>query len=546
MVASFSGLRRLWLARIEGCAQVKSFMRRISTVKLALSAALFTSGVFGAARLTPVQAQPPAKQPRQERVVGFMVKLRDTARTSESSFDGALRADVSEQLSIDFSRRSGTQMTYKRQMSGDAHVFALAKAIDETQAQQVIATMLASGDVESVEPDMLMWRHAPPNDTYYNDDDLWHLMNPAGSNYGINAEAAWDIQKGSENEYVAVLDGGILKTHPDLANRHIGGYDMVSQPPGIPELSADGNGRDPDASDPGDYATPAEIADPESPWDSSCARSSWHGSHVAGTIGASSDNVEGIAGINWVSKIVPVRVLGKCGSGVTSDIIDGMRWAAGLSVTGLPRNPHPARVLNLSLGGTGGCTSFYQTAVDEIVRNGGVVVVAAGNSGDVTPQPGEPHPGDVANSRPANCRGVISVSATTRAGNRAYYSNFGAITIAAPGGDTQVGEGVLSTVNASNTTPGAHTYKEFQGTSMAAPHVAGVVSLMLSHRNYLTPAQVRQILIDTSTDFPSSSTCLTNATKPCGPGIANAGAALAYVDTLPQLTRSIYLPLARR
>jgi serine protease len=521
-------------------------MKRISTPKMALSALMVASSVFGAVQIAPVQAQQPAKVARQQRVVGFIVKFAEKSAVGEGAFDSAARADALERASGEFSQRAGMQVAYKRAMSGDAHVFSLPKSIDEAQAETMIADMRATAGVESIEADILMWRTDVPDDSFYNDDDLWHLMNPAGFNYGINGEAAWTIQKGSPNLYVAVLDGGILKLHPDLAGRHVGGYDMVSQPAGIPELSADGNGRDADASDPGDYATPAEIADPESPWDSSCAKSSWHGSHVAGTIGASSNNAIGISGINWVSKILPIRVLGKCGAGIQSDIVDGMRWAAGLSVPGLPLNPHPARVLNMSLGGEGACTPSYQLAVNDVVRVGAVVVVAAGNSGDETPRAGQPHPGDVANSRPANCGGVISVSSTTRSGSRAFYSNFGAITIAAPGGDTTVGEGVLSTVNASTTTPGAHSYAEFQGTSMAAPHVAGVVSLMLSHRNYLTPANVRQILIDTSTDFPSGSTCLTNATKPCGPGIANAGAALQYVDTLPVLSRSIYLPLARR
>ena len=226
-----------------------------------------------------------------------------------------------------------------------------------------------------------------------------------------------------------------------------------------------------------------------------------------------SNNGLGVAGINWVSKIQPLRVLGKCG-GYTSDIADAIRWGAGLSVSGLPANTTPSDVLNLSLGGSGVCSSTYQNAINAAVAAGTVVVVAGGNSN-----------ANAASYQPASCASVITVAATGHTGSRAYYSNYGAtIEIAAPGGDSQAGKTILSTLNAGTTTPGADSYANYQGTSMATPHVVGVVSLMLSVNPSLTPAQVTTMLQATSTPFPAGSTC---STSTCGSGILNAAAAVA-------------------
>jgi serine protease len=255
--------------------------------------------------------------------------------------------------------------------------------------------------------------------------------------------------------------------------------------------------------------------------------SSWHGTHVAGTIGAASNNGVGVTGINWVSKILPVRVLGKCG-GYTSDIIDGMRWAAGLSVTGVPANSHPARAINISLGGSGACSAEQQTAINEIVAAGTVVVVAAGNSNT-----------DASNFNPANCNNVITVAATNRSGYRSYYTNYGSVVeISAPGGDTSSSDsnGVLSTLNTGTQGPVADTYAYYQGTSMATPHVTGVASLVLSVKPSLTPAQVLQVLQSTARAFPVGSTCNTSI---CGAGIVDAAAAVHAVSTNVGLVKSV-------
>jgi hypothetical protein len=222
--------------------------------------------------------------------------------------------------------------------------------------------------------------------------------------------------------------------------------------------------------------------------------------------------------------MISVRVLGKCG-GFTSDIVEGMRWAAGLPVPGVPNNPYPAKVLNLSLGGFGSCPLTYQSAIDAVNSVGGIVVVAAGNSN-----------ANAVNFRPASCNGVITVGATNRSGVRASYSNYGsAVDVSAPGG-TSGSDGVLSTLNTGTTTPAADSYEYYRGTSMAAPHVAGVVSLMLAINPTLNFTTTETILKRTAKPFGLGHSC-TGVTS-CGAGIVNAYAALQAVPK-----RRAFLPI---
>ena len=220
-----------------------------------------------------------------------------------------------------------------------------------------------------------------------------------------------------------------------------------------------------------------------------------------------------MAGINWKAKILPVRVLGKCG-GYLSDIADGIRWASGAPVTNVPANANPAKVINVSIGGSGACSSTYQSAINTAISKGSVVVVSAGN--DSSP---------ASESQPGNCTGVITVGSTASDAWQASYSNYGPLVeISAPGGEISWDGGVLSTLNAGTTVPGAHNYAFYQGTSMAAPHVSGVISLMLARNPYLTPTEILNILKATATKFPNSSNCF--GTTDCGAGIVNAFAAL--------------------
>ena len=413
----------------------------------------------------------------------FIVKLRDP-RADPRTVVPALGAALGEQLQ------------HVRAMSGGAHVARLARRLTHAEASALARRLSADPRVALVEPDAMMHPMLVPNDTMY--AQQWHYFEAAG---GIDLPRAWDVTTGSASLTIAVIDTGV-RPHADLVSRLVAGYDFI----GDTTMSNDGDGRDGDASDPGDYGCNG-------------AASSWHGTHVAGTIGATSNNGFGVTGINWVSKIQPVRVLGKCG-GYTSDIVDGMRWAAGIPVAGVPANPTPAKVENLSLGGSGACSATFQSAVNDVVAQGTVVVVAAGNSN-----------ADASQTQPASCSGVIAVAATTRNGGRAGYSNYGAnVTIAAPGGGGS--DGILSTLNNGTTTPGADSYAWYQGTSMATPHVSGVVSLMMSVDPTQTPAQIVQRLRQTARAFPSGtgSDCTTSL---CGAGIVDAGAAVSGLSSPP-------------
>ncbi len=477
---------------------------------LAIAAAISVTGVAerSAANATSfVETRGPAQhaRPGADKISRLIVKFKPASALGTLQTDGFERSMALNRIAATMGAHIGVDMTFARDMSGEAQVFNLAAPVTGEAAALMAASLSELPEVDYAVVDEKLYALFTPDDTEFGSQ--WHFADPASGDFGIDAERAWDVITGSKDIYVAVLDTGILKAHPDFAGRYTGGQDMVSSDPTDPDFTRDGNGRDTDPSDPGDYVSSAEATNVNSDYYRCGTRSSWHGSHVAGTIGAAGNNGEGVAGINWVSKIVPVRVLAKCGAGYTSDIVDGMRWAVGLTVPGTVRNPTPARVLNLSLGGPGPCTvrtfsngqidrngEFYQLAVNDVLATGAVVVAAAGNENL-----------NVTSSRPANCIGVVSVAATTRDGNRASYSNFGTrVTIAAPGGASPtVGAGIISTLNAGTTVPAAMNYGLEVGTSMAAPHVAGIVSLMLSQRAYLTTPRVIEILQNTSTDFPS-------------------------------------------
>jgi serine protease len=234
---------------------------------------------------------------------------------------------------------------------------------------------------------------------------------------------------------------------------------------------------------------------------------------VTGTIAAVGNNGIGISGVAPQAKVVPVRVLGQCG-GATSDIVDAMIWAAGGNVAGVPANPNPVKAMNLSLGGENPCMDTFHDAINQVIGLGSAVVVAAGNASH-----------NVRDDEPGSCPGVIAVGSVNRAGGRAFYSNYGGmVTVSAPGGEMLSGSpddpnGILSTFNDGQYTPGNDTYGYYQGTSQATPHVTGTIALMLSVNPKLTPAQMRQILIATARPFPAY--C-----AGCGAGIVDANAAV--------------------
>jgi serine protease len=395
----------------------------------------------------------------------------------------------------DTGSRFGVSMRAVRRMTGGAHVVALDRELTRAELTNLVADLAANADVEYAEEDKLLQATFTPNDTNYNLQ--WHYFEAAG---GLNLPSAWDTSTGS-GVRVAVIDTG-YRPHADLAANIVGGYDFISDT----FVSRDGNLRDNDARDPGDWTLANDCQPGWAP-----TQSSWHGTHVSGTIAALTNNGSGVAGVAFNARVVPVRVLGRCG-GFTSDIADGLVWASGGSVSGVPANANPARVANLSLGGTGACGTTMRNAINSARSRGTTVVVAAGNANR-----------NASNSTPANCPGVVTVAAVNRSGGRAFYSNFGSVVdVAAPGGAMNVssGNGVLSTLNLGTTTPGGDAYAFYQGTSMATPHVAGVAALMLAVNGALTPTQIETRLRNTTRAFPA--TC-----SQCGTGIVNATAAVA-------------------
>ncbi|MFC2028853.1 S8 family peptidase [Chloroflexota bacterium] len=437
-----------------------------------------------------------------ERVSQIILKFKDdTASVAGSEFMLQM-----EKLSAEI----GLSLKFIRSMSEGAVVLSLPEYMPIDQVRTIASQLANLPDVEYAEPDAILQHTFVPDDSLYSSQ--WHYFEPSAGNYGINAPMGWDVTTGSASIVVAVIDTGIT-SHAEFTGRVVPGYDFITNV----DVANDGNTRDSDPSDPGDWITTSENENIFSPfYQCRVTNSSWHGTHTAGTIAANSNNAAGVAGIDWNVKILPIRVLGKCGGSI-SDIVDGMRWAAGLSVSGVPNNPNPARVLNLSLSGLGSCSTSLQNAVNAITAAGTSVVVSAGNNSLNT-----------TNYQPANCSGVITVAATDRNGNRASYSNYGStIEISAPGGSSGSSNGVLSTLNTGTQGPVADAYAYYMGTSMSAPHVSGVLSLLLSLDPSLTPSQLLQIIQDNATAFPAGSTCTTSI---CGDGILNAGASAVYVQ----------------
>ena len=437
---------------------------------------------------------------------------------------------------------TGATIEYVRQTASGAQVYRLPQGADPAAIMDRLRTVPG---VLSVEPDIWMTPASGPATNDTDSASMWGLVGPAqGSQYGIDAVDAWPMTTGA-GVVVAVIDTGLLFDHPDLAGQSLPGYDLVSDygQGSNPDVAGDGNGRDPDASDPGDW--------PRSTDNCGSDVSSWHGTHVAGTIAALANNNLGVFGGAPGVKVQPVRVLGHCG-GYMSDVIDGIYWAAGSSSVSdgnggtVPADPYAdcatstpcVRVLNISLGGPADrehgnpiCDSDLEQAVQYARSKDKVVVAAAGNDGE-----------NVINFSPANCAGVFSVAAVNSGGKRASFSNYGSaqhplVDIAAPG------VGILSTLNSGTKGPsstyndtvcysyrsGGCSYDYYDGTSMATPHVSLTAALVAAENPGLTVDQIEAILVATAQPFPYSSArhSCSRAAKPCGAGVVNAAAAVA-------------------
>ena len=431
-------------------------------------------------------------------VTSFIVSLEPSAKRA----GGGLATDTRARLA----QKAGGAVSHSRALADGSHVIVLDAPLSAQSAQAALAKIAADPDVARVEIDRRAYVTAMPSDPML--PQQWNLIDAAG---GINAPRAWDLATGDPGIPVAVLDTGIL-AHPDLAGRVVAGYDFIADV----RFANDGDGRDADPSDPGDWVTSAESATVGGPYQA-CAvtNSTWHGTSVAGTLGAAVNNGTGVSGVNWSSPIVNVRVLGKCG-GALSDVADGLRWAAGLPVPGVPANPRPARVINLSMAGPGPCGPTLQSAVTDALAQGAVLVAAAGNGND-----------DVENYWPANCSGVIAVTATSRNGSRAFYASHGErVALAAPGGG--IGGSIPTLRNSGTTVPDAagYGYGQQVGSSLAAPHVSGALSLALAVDADLGAAELRWLFEATARPFPTvpSEQCTPST---CGAGIVDAADALS-------------------
>ena len=415
-----------------------------------------------------------------------------------------------------------------RTMGDGSLVIRLSRRLPAAQLRPLIRQLAADAEVLEILPDRLYFPQLTPTDPLY--ASQWNLSQASG----INMPAAWDITTGNPNLVIAILDTGMLP-HNDLAARWIGGYDFVS----LADRSNDGNLRDADATDPGDWVTMAEsMSGPLA----GCpvTNSRWHGTAMAGIIGSTGNNGTGIAGINWQSKLLPVRVVGKCG-GYESDIADGMRWAVGVAIAGVPANTNVASVLNVSLSAAGTCSTVMQNALNDVAATNVPVVVAAGNNTL-----------DAAGFSPGNCANTITVGAVDRNGGKPTYANFGnAVNVSAPGGIAQIAAGtpdanwILTTANQGITVadPGTTFYATQNGTSPATAHVAGVASLMRSVNPSLSAQFVKEALRNTARTFPTNTTTAGSqadcTVSLCGNGIVDARAAVQAASTWGRATPSI-------
>lgn len=453
----------------------------------------------------------------QERTPAEIQRLFESTQTAQPQFvPGEIIVKMRPTLSLRATEASQLGIQVLQQTSGGEVIYkilpAITRTLSTTQAQErtlaLIRQIRARPDVEYAQPNyILRIADTTPNDPRF--PEQWHYRtNGTGAGQspgGINLPRAWDTSTGNASVVVAVIDTGIIPNHPDIVGSAnlIAGFDMISDP----SRANDGSGRDNDPTDPGDAAAAGECF-PGSP----ALPNSWHGTHVAGTVGVGkTNNGVGVAGVNWNARVMAVRVLGKCG-GTIADINDGIRWAAGFAVPGVPTNPTPAKVINMSLGGGGACSlsPSTQAAINDAVGSGAVVVVAAGNEAS-----------DASGFLPASCDNVITVAASDYRGHLVTrYSNFGAtVEIMAPGGDVLRdddgdgnNDGVLSMVS-----PADGTYARYNGTSMATPHVAGVAALFLAQNPSLTPAQLLAELQQNA--LPRTST---QCPQPCGAGLLSA------------------------
>ena len=526
-----------------------ALFRPLALCCLALLAAVARAA--GAPAGVPRSAEEPSDQ--------IIVKWRATGAEAP-----AARLD---ELAHSLSSATGLRLARARALGGGLHVLRLDAVRQPAELNRLLATLRSNPLVQLAEPDGRVHAHAyTPNDPVF--PGQWYLQTQqVAASQVVNA---WDITHAGTSPatspiVVAVVDTGVRFEHPDLLSAAAGGkllpgYDFVAADAlGVYATANDGDGWDADPSDPGDWISAADLANPVfagrhcggGPNNDQPTPSSWHGTRVSGMLAAITDNSVGIAGAGFNMRVLPVRVLGKCG-GHDSDVIAAMYWAAGLSIppallAGVPPvNTTPAQILNLSLGSVGPCSTAYAQAVSDVTAHGVLIVVSAGNEG-----------GQV--DSPASCTGALGVAGLRQAGTKVGYSSLGPqIAIAAPAGNcinTAAGSPCLytmdTTTNSGQQGPVASTYTDQYnssvGTSFAAPLVSATAGLMLAVNPHLTPAKLIARLQESSTTFPTqsdttpqppachvpadskdlqTSECICT-TAVCGAGMLNAGAAVS-------------------
>ena len=445
------------------------------------------------------------------------------------------------------------------QMTPSMHVVLLSNTLYGEAVEAVLTRLRADPAVAFADVDQRRQLHEIPNDPLFQpaseSSGQWYMLapssaTPASDFAAIDAVSAWNLSTGSSGTVIADVDSGVRFDHPDLLRAGFGGrllpgYDFVGADYDLTTGAAlnsylvanDGDGWDPDPSDPGDWIASTDQINTQLFPSAKCpvADSTWHGTRVVGLLGAVTNNATGIAGVTWSPYILPVRALGKCG-GYDSDIIAAMQWAAGLAVSGVVDNPYPANIINMSLGGAGTCLSDYQAVINTLNSMGILIVVSAGNASGPVDSPG-------------NCRGVMTVAGLRNVGTKVGYSSFGAeVGVSAPAGNCINSSGAClrsidTTTNAGLTAPTTSTYtNEINpnlGTSFSAPLVAGIAALMHALNGNLTPAQLIARIEASATPFPPNTSALpvcpaTDSSTgqcacvigQCGAGMVNAYKAL--------------------
>lgn len=430
---------------------------------------------------------------------------------------------------------AGVALQHKRNGFGSTEIYKLDRMMEKGEMQTVLDRLNADPDVEYAVADKRRFAQQLPSDPMI--ADQWYLQSGVNEVAATRTDQAWDVTTGNSATIVAVLDTGVRPEHPDLAGKLLPGYDFIAEP----IIANDGDGRDANPSDAGDWVQASDRTGILANCDTGA--SSWHGTRVSSLIAAATNEGQGMAGLAWDARILPVRVLGKCG-GRDSDIIDAMAWSAGISVPGVPDNPNPAKIINLSLGGDGACSANYQAVVNQITARGVLVVASAGNEG-------------VAVGTPANCNNVLGVSGLRHAGTKVGYSSLGAgADIGAPAGNcvntnvtptTPCVYSILAAIDSGTTVPVGPAYTDKVnrpnfGTSFSAPLVSGAVALMNAVNPRLSATQYSAMIMGTATPFPTTSTTTTNicrvpngvtqneecicTTATCGAGMLNTAAAV--------------------